>query len=58
MTEDEIEQLRHAAANAEQNLSAAETIVLRALAAIELKDDAEAKRLLRGLLAALRGHES
>lgn len=52
MTEDQIDQLRHDAA---QKLDAAQTMVLRAIAAVELKDDAEAKRILRSLLAALKG---
>ena len=58
VTQDEIDQLRHDAANAVQKLDAAQKIVLRAITAIELKQEAEAKRILHGLLDALQGETS
>ena len=53
MTDDEIDQLRHDTANTAQKLCAARAMALRALAAIELKDETEAKRILRNLLSGL-----
>lgn len=53
MSDDEINQLRHDKANAVQKLGAARAMVLRALAAVELKDETEAKRILRDLLSGL-----
>ena len=57
-SQDEINKLRHDAANAVQQLNAVRGIVRRTLTALELGDEPQAKRMLRGLLSALKEPDS